>query len=157
MEVEGKVKEDQNIWSYDDPEAFADLSHSGYAMESDAESSVGGWLAHRLALQPEEGVAPKDWIQEEIAQMISKFNYLEMPIGRAPRILVLYGSLRETSFSRKLAFEFARLLEILDCDVRVYNPRGLPVRDPALEDHVKGRPVAPLGIPAVAVAHYCDS
>jgi arsenic resistance protein ArsH len=60
-----------------------------------------------------------------------------MPIGRPPRILVLYGSLRPTSFSQKLAYEFARLLEILGCDVRVYNPRGLPVRDPALEDEVK--------------------
>jgi arsenical resistance protein ArsH len=50
---------------------------------------------------------------------------------------VLYGSLREESFSRKLAYEFARLLELLGCDVRVYNPRGLPVRDPTLEDHVK--------------------
>lgn len=69
--------------------------------------------------------------------MITKFDYTRMPIGRAPRILVLYGSLRETSFSRHLAYEFARLLELVGCDVRVYNPRGLPVRDPALEQHIK--------------------
>lgn len=70
--------------------------------------------------------------------MITKFDYSKMPIGRPPKILVLYGSLRETSFSRKLAYEFARLLDqTLDCDVRVYNPRGLPVRDPVLEDHPK--------------------
>ena len=60
-----------------------------------------------------------------------------MPIGRAPRILVLYGSLRPTSFSKKLAHEFARLLEELGCDVRTYNPHGLPVRNPALESQVK--------------------
>jgi arsenic resistance protein ArsH len=28
-------------------------------------------------------------------------------------------------------------LDLLGCDVRVYNPRGLPVRDPALEDEIK--------------------
>eukprot|EP00536_Pseudo-nitzschia_multiseries_P002293 jgi/Psemu1/183150/e_gw1.30.223.1 len=60
-----------------------------------------------------------------------------MSIGRPPRILVLYGSLRPTSFSRKAAYEFARLLDLLGCDVRVYNPRGLPVRDPALENELK--------------------
>ncbi|KAJ1461218.1 flavoprotein-like protein, partial [Pelagophyceae sp. CCMP2097] len=54
-----------------------------------------------------------------------------------PRVLVLYGSLRETSFSRRLAHEFARLLEALGCDVRTYDPRGLPVRDPALELETK--------------------
>ena len=63
------------------------------------------------------------------------------------RVLVLYGSLRESSFSRKLAHECARLLELMGADVRVFNPQGLPVRDPALEDHpkvqVKSRTHAP--------------
>mmetsp|Transcript_8158 Transcript_8158/g.19572 ORF Transcript_8158/g.19572 Transcript_8158/m.19572 type:complete len:229 (+) Transcript_8158:86-772(+) len=60
-----------------------------------------------------------------------------MKIGRPPRILVLYGSLRPTSFSRKCAYEFARLLDLLGCDVRVYNPKGLPVRNPELEEEPK--------------------
>ena len=47
----------------------------------------------------------------------------------APRFLVLYGSLRNTSYSRLLAFEFARLLEALGGDVRVFDPRGLPPHD----------------------------
>lgn len=50
------------------------------------------------------------------------------------RILVLYGSLREKSFSRFLAYECARLLEHMGADVRVFNPQGLPVRDPTLEN-----------------------
>eukprot|EP00977_Amphora_coffeiformis_P005720 scaffold1211_cov169-Amphora_coffeaeformis.AAC.19 len=125
------------IWSNEDPEAFASLSHPGYTLESDATTFTGGWLAHRKALEPVDGVKPRDWIQEEIADMITKFDYSTMEIGRAPKILVLYGSLREASFSRKCAYEFARLLELLGCDVRVYNPRGLPVRDPELEHHVK--------------------
>lgn len=108
-------------------------------MESDPVTFMGGWLAHRAALQPSSdgGDAPADWIRDEVADKITKFNYAELPIGRPPKILVLYGSLREASFSRKCAYEFARLLELLGCDVRVYNPRGLPVRDPAIEDHIK--------------------
>lgn len=52
-------------------------------------------------------------------------------------MLVLFGSLREKSFSRQLAFECARLLELMGADVRVFNPNGLPLRDPTLEDHPK--------------------
>lgn len=33
------------------------------------------------------------------------------PLDHAPRFLILYGSLRERSFSRFLAYEAARLLE----------------------------------------------
>ena len=128
-----------SIWSGKDKEAFYSLSHPGYALTSDPETHAGGWLAHRIALQPseEDGSVPYDWIREEVTDAITKFDYQTMPIGRPPRILVLYGSLRETSFSRKTAYEFARLLELLGCDIRVYNPRGLPVRDPVLEHHIK--------------------
>mmetsp|Transcript_13216 Transcript_13216/g.23977 ORF Transcript_13216/g.23977 Transcript_13216/m.23977 type:complete len:386 (-) Transcript_13216:1169-2326(-) len=135
-----------SIWTGDDATAFADLSHPGYSLQPDPVTNTGGWLAHRVALEPvakKEGdddsapVIPSDWIKEEVADAISQFDYSKMPIGRPPRIIVLYGSLRPTSFSRKLAYEFARLLEVLGCDVRVYNPKGLPVRDPALENEVK--------------------
>jgi arsenic resistance protein ArsH len=130
---------DSNLWNGQDREVFHSLTHPGYTMESDPVTFTGGWLAHRAALQPSSdgGDAPADWIRDEVADKITKFNYAELPIGRPPKILVLYGSLREASFSRKCAYEFARLLELLGCDVRVYNPRGLPVRDPAIEDHIK--------------------
>ena len=49
--------------------------------------------------------------------------------AHAPRILVLYGSLRATSFSRLLALEFARILDSLGADVRVFDPHGLPPFD----------------------------
>lgn len=150
MSSTGHADTDANaIWSNDDPEAFASLSHPGYTIDSDPVTHTGGWLAHRKALQADAAASaaaeengtspPKDWIQDEVADMITRFDYTQMPIGRAPKILVLYGSLRESSFSRKLAYEFARLLELLGCDVRVYNPRGLPVRDPTLENEVKVR------------------
>ncbi|TQS33651.1 hypothetical protein Golomagni_05994, partial [Golovinomyces magnicellulatus] len=53
------------------------------------------------------------------------------------RILVLYGSLRSRSFSRLLAYEAARVLFRLGCDVRVYDPRGLPQKDDVQHDHPK--------------------
>lgn len=54
-----------------------------------------------------------------------------------PRILMLYGSLRERSYSRLLAEEAARILNDLGCDVRWFNPEGLPVKAPNLDDHAK--------------------
>ena len=46
-----------------------------------------------------------------------------------PRILVLYGSLRERSFSRLLAEEAGRILEHMGAEVKVFNPDGLPTYD----------------------------
>ncbi|WP_028748495.1 arsenical resistance protein ArsH [Rhizobium mesoamericanum] len=54
-----------------------------------------------------------------------------------PRILILYGSLREVSYSRLLAYEARRLLERLGCEVRVYDPKGLPLPDEAPVSHPK--------------------
>ena len=55
----------------------------------------------------------------------------------APRILLLYGSLRERSFSRYVAEEAARLLQAMGADTRLFDPRGLPLVDDAPEDHPK--------------------
>jgi len=54
-----------------------------------------------------------------------------------PRILMLYGSLRERSYSRLLSEEAARILEGLGCEVRWFHPHDLPVKSPAHEDHPK--------------------
>ena len=56
-----------------------------------------------------------------------------------PRILLLYGSLRERSYSRLLTEEAARLLQALGCETRIYDPRDLPLPDAAPEDHPKVR------------------
>jgi len=56
-----------------------------------------------------------------------------------PRILILYGSLRTVSYSRFLAHEAARLLEHFGCEVRIYNPEGLPLPDDAPVTHPKVR------------------
>lgn len=55
----------------------------------------------------------------------------------APRILFLYGSVRERSFSRLLAEEAGRLLNAMGAETRFFNPSGLPLPDDAPETHPK--------------------
>ncbi len=50
-------------------------------------------------------------------------------ITHKPRILLLYGSLRVTSFSRLTAEEAGRILEIMGAEVKFFNPKGLPLFD----------------------------
>lgn len=58
-------------------------------------------------------------------------------LTHAPRILMLYGSLRERSFSRFLTEEAARILEYLGAEVKIFDPAGLPMADSVSEDHPK--------------------
>jgi len=79
-----------------------------------------------------------DHIDSESLQKIdSKRLYSPKISEHKPRILVLYGSLRERSFSRLSAEEAARLLEYFGAEVRIYNPSGLPLPDDADVDHLK--------------------
>lgn len=55
----------------------------------------------------------------------------------APRILLLYGSLRERSFSRLLSEEAARVLRHLGAETRTFDPHGLPLPDDAETSHPK--------------------
>ncbi|WP_081085394.1 arsenical resistance protein ArsH [Burkholderia cepacia] len=59
------------------------------------------------------------------------------PSSHPPRLLLLYGSLRERSFSRLLVEEAERLLTAMGAEVRVFNPSGLPLPDDAPESHPK--------------------
>ena len=54
-----------------------------------------------------------------------------------PRILVLYGSLRERSYSRLVSEEAGRLLRWYGCEVRTFDPAGLPLADDADASHPK--------------------
>jgi arsenic resistance protein ArsH len=54
-----------------------------------------------------------------------------------PRILMLYGSLRERSFSRFLSLEAARLLEHFGAEVCIFDPAGLPLPDATSAHHPK--------------------
>jgi arsenic resistance protein ArsH len=52
---------------------------------------------------------------------------------------MLYGSLRQRSYSRFLTLEAARLLESFGAEVKIFNPSGLPLPDDAPETHPKVR------------------
>jgi len=54
-----------------------------------------------------------------------------------PRILLLYGSLRPQSFSRKLALEAERILQHLGAETRVFDPHDLPMLDSVDKTHPK--------------------
>ncbi len=56
-----------------------------------------------------------------------------------PRILTLYGSLRSRSYSRFLAEEARRLLRWFGCEVRIFDPAGLPLPDDASTEHPRVR------------------
>ncbi|KIH93173.1 arsenical resistance protein ArsH [Sporothrix brasiliensis 5110] len=86
-----------------------------------------------------EPLAADDWVaQLELGTVLKLVasEILEKKRDRL-RILVLHGSLRSRSFSRLLAYEAARILFRLGCDVRVYNPAGLPQKDDIHHGHPK--------------------
>ncbi|WP_043316338.1 arsenical resistance protein ArsH [Microbulbifer sp. HZ11] len=77
-------------------------------------------------------------------------SQLTAPIEEsAPKILLLYGSLRERSFSRLAAEEAARILNRLGAETRVFNPSGLPLPDDTDADHPKVQELREL-------ASWCD-
>lgn len=57
--------------------------------------------------------------------------------GHPPRILILYGSLRPQSFSRKLALEAERILRHFGAETRVFDPHELPLLDSVPASHPK--------------------
>lgn len=61
----------------------------------------------------------------------------EKTSSHAPKILMLYGSLRERSYSKLLTLEAARLLEAMGAEVKVFDPLGLPQPDAAPDTHAK--------------------
>jgi len=53
------------------------------------------------------------------------------------RVLMLYGSLRERSYSRLVTEEAARVLEHLGAEVRIFNPSNLPLVEESDDTHTK--------------------
>jgi len=67
----------------------------------------------------------------EMANFASEFSV------HKPRILLLYGSLRERSYSRLVIEESARLLDYLGAEAKIFDPKGLPQPDTEDENHPK--------------------
>lgn len=86
------------------------------------------------ALADLPGIEPSLFEQPDAARLFSPLR-----ATHPPRFLLLYGSLRERSYSRLVAEEAARLLRALGGETRLFNPAGLPLVDDAGEDHPKVR------------------
>lgn len=76
-------------------------------------------------------------IDREQWRATSHDQFNATPSTHKPRILLLYGSLRERSYSRLVVEESARLLNEFGADTRIFNPQGLPQTDTADENHPK--------------------
>lgn len=79
-----------------------------------------------------DSLVPDHTIEKTIESLSSK-----KMSNHAPKILVLYGSLRPESYSKKAALEAVRVLESFGADVKVYDPSELPVFDRQNYDHPK--------------------
>lgn len=77
-------------------------------------------------------------LREEAFRPIDAEALLNAPRStHKPRILMLYGSLRERSYSRLATEEAARILRRLGAEVRIFDPAGLPLPDSVAADHPK--------------------
>ena len=93
-------------------------------------------VGYTIAIQPYECNAMTDTpnLKDDCLKPIdigglSPSAYSQHP----PRILILYGSLRDRSFSRLAAEEGGRILELLGAEVRFFNPAGLPLVDDGVD------------------------
>lgn len=75
--------------------------------------------------------------QEHFEQIDESRLFPGPPSNHAPRILLLYGSLRERSFSRLMTEEAARVLTLLGAETKTFNPSGLPLPDDEDATHPK--------------------
>ncbi|KAI6473265.1 hypothetical protein MCOR17_002705 [Pyricularia oryzae] len=87
----------------------------------------------------DEADESSDWVAQLELSTALKMVESEIISRGQPRlrILVLYGSIRNRSFSRLLSYECSRILFRLGCDVRVYDPQGLPQKDDVQQTHPK--------------------
>ncbi|KAK4989387.1 hypothetical protein LTR50_003263 [Elasticomyces elasticus] len=87
----------------------------------------------------DDAISTTDWVSKlELSTALAMAQRdLEAEDGERLKVLVLYGSLRSRSYSKLLAYEASRILFRLGCDVRVYDPTGLPVKDDVQHLHPK--------------------
>lgn len=120
-------------------ETAACAANTSKLSTANGDSESGKWVPHRADPKIPVVGPGTDWVTPlaKALQAAREFVPPGAQFTHAPRVLVLYGTLRPTGYSRLLAYECARLCDLCGLDVRVYDPSGLPVRDPSLETHTK--------------------
>ncbi|KKA20379.1 Arsenic resistance protein ArsH [Rasamsonia emersonii CBS 393.64] len=84
--------------------------------------------------------AAEDWVNNlELTTVLDMAENDLQNTKKRLKVLVLYGSLRRRSYSRLVAFEACRILFRLGCDVRVFDPEGLPLKNDTDHGHPKVR------------------
>ncbi|KAE8369546.1 flavo protein-like protein [Aspergillus caelatus] len=80
----------------------------------------------------------EDWVSDlELTTALKMAQNDLKDTNQRLKVLVLYGSLRKRSYSRLVALEACRILFRLGCDVRVFDPEGLPVKNDVDHGHPK--------------------
>ncbi|OJJ99142.1 hypothetical protein ASPACDRAFT_29548 [Aspergillus aculeatus ATCC 16872] len=85
-----------------------------------------------------EDNAAEDWVNR--LELTTAMEMAAQELAKSKdrlKVLVLYGSLRRRSYSRLVALEASRILFRLGCDVRVFDPEGLPVKNDTEHNHPK--------------------
>ena len=163
--VQGDLNNTSSMRQTEEIRANSDFAHQSLAMpieedESETANKYRPFLHNRA-------VAAEDWVSKlELATVTEMAHDDIAKTGQRLKVLVLYGSLRRrygltrwksgvriaplfglntlaikltfySSYSQLLAFEISRILWRLGCDVRVYDPSGLPMKDDVQHMHPK--------------------
>jgi len=84
-----------------------------------------------------EQASPSSNLVTSVAPAPTTKDFAKTYSEHKPRILLLYGSLRERSYSRLVIEESARLLQYYGCEAKIFDPTGLPQPDTEDENHPK--------------------
>ncbi|KAI9147466.1 NADPH-dependent FMN reductase ArsH [Paramyrothecium foliicola] len=118
------------------PKVNSDFAHNTLTLPLDEEQDDPSIRVKYRPFILSSDVAAHDWISELELDTVTAMAQEDLKrTGSRLKILVLYGSLRKRSYSKLAAFEAARILHRLGCDVRIYNPSLLPIRDSVDADH----------------------
>ncbi|KAJ5503991.1 Arsenate resistance ArsH [Penicillium fimorum] len=90
---------------------------------------------------------PEDWVNKlDLATAADMAEENLRVTNQRLKVLVLYGSLRKRSYSKLVAFEASRILFRLGCDVRVFDPEGLPMKNESDAAHPKVQELRELSV-----------
>jgi arsenic resistance protein ArsH len=89
----------------------------------------------------------EDWVNNlDLATVTEMAEQNLKATNERLKVLVLYGSLRKRSYSKLVALESSRILFRLGCDVRVFDPEGLPMKNETDISHPKVQELRELSV-----------